>query len=470
MPFLAWFLLIGLLLMLMAVVKSALDRLPLSASLLYLGAGVAAGPAGLGLLSFDPLGDDGAPVLERLAEVAVIVSLFSAGLKMRRPVGDGRWWLPVRLALVSMTVTIGLITAVGVYLLGLPLGGAVLLGAVLAPTDPVLASEVQLEHSKDDDRLRFALTGEAGLNDGAAFPFVMLGLGLLSMEYDLELHDLGAYGWRWWVIDVLWAIPGALVIGAIAGTVTGRLVTFLQRDREAAQSTDFLALGLIALSYGLALLAGTWAFLAVFAAGVALRAAERRHTERKGELADGTTSDPAGEVEAHDGDDPHIEHEALDAHDEAHEAPEDDSRDSPSPAHMASAALGFAERLEAIAEVAMVVIVGSLLFRYGEWSWRAVVFVPLVLLVIRPVSVLIGTLGDPSTWVQRGLIGWFGIRGIGSVYYLAHAENLGLPDPVASPILSLTLATVATSVVVHGGSVSRLMKWYRQREEGGSGA
>ena len=438
MSFSYWFVFAGLLLTIMALGETVLKRLPLSTALLYLAAGVVAGPAVMGLLVFDPLGEEGAPILERLAEVAVIISLFSAGLKMRRPVFDRCWLLPARLAFISMSVTVGLIALVGVFLLDLPLGAAVLLGAVLAPTDPVLASDVSVQHAADDDRLRFALTGEAGLNDGTAFPFVYLGLGLLG------LHELGAFGWRWFAVDVVYAIAGGLAIGGVMGWGTSKLVLYLRRrHKEAVGADDFLALGLIALSYGVALVAGTWAFLAAFAAGVALRAVER------------TESADAGRP------DPDVKAAAGAEMQETASNPED------APAYMASAVLGFSEQLERIAAVAMVVVVGALLLAYTDWDYAAIWFVPLVLLVIRPISVWIGLLGDPSKAVQKGLVGWFGIRGIGSVYYLAYAVNAGLPEGAGAAILSLTLATIATSAVVHGVSVTPLMNWYRRREERG---
>ena len=141
-----------------------------------------------------------------------------------------------------------------------------LLGAILAPTDPVLASDVQVANPGDHDRLRFGLTGEGGLNDGTAFPFVMLGLGWLG------LHELGEGGWRWWTVDVLWAVAGGLGLGYLLGTLVGRLIIYLRvRHREALGSDEFISLGLIALTYGLALLSLTYGFLAVFAAGLALR-------------------------------------------------------------------------------------------------------------------------------------------------------------------------------------------------------
>jgi NhaP-type Na+/H+ or K+/H+ antiporter len=140
MDFNLWFIVAGVLFVAMALSVTTLRRLPLTTSILYLAVGVALGPAALGALRLDPLGDS--ELVERVSEVAVIVSLFTAGLKLRLPLRDDRWRLTLRLAFVSMGLTVGLISAAGVLLLGLPLGAAVLLGAVLAPTDPVLASDV----------------------------------------------------------------------------------------------------------------------------------------------------------------------------------------------------------------------------------------------------------------------------------------------------------------------------------------
>jgi len=173
--------LLGALLITAAALASFVKRLPLTETMIYLVAGGAVGSLGWGLVSFDA--QMNSKLLERLAEVAVIVSLFTAGLKLRVPLNDGRWHVPLRLAFGSMTLTVALVAIAGVWGLGLPLGAAILLGAILAPTDPVLASGVQLEHPHDSDRLRFSLTGEAGLNDGTAFPFLMLALGFWLWNY-----------------------------------------------------------------------------------------------------------------------------------------------------------------------------------------------------------------------------------------------------------------------------------------------
>ncbi|HYH68472.1 MAG TPA: cation:proton antiporter [Urbifossiella sp.] len=423
----AWFLVIGLLLTAMAFAGSVLKRVPLSAAMFYLAAGYTVGPAGIGLLDLNL--PSGAAVVERLAEAAVLVSLFTAGLKLRVPPGDRRWILPVRLAFFSMAATVGLITLIGVCLLDLPVGAAVLLGAIIAPTDPVLAADVQVTDAWDDDRVRFALTGEAGLNDGTAFPFVMLGLGLLG------LHDLGAGGWRWLAVDVAWAAAAGPAVGWALGTGAGKLVLYLRRRHQEAVGLDeFLALGLIALSFGLADLVHAYGFLSVFAAGVALRRVEMQE------------SGDASREELRE---------------RRKEVSEDDLATDPrtAPTHLTRTVLGFNEHVERLGEVAVVLVLGSLLSAAtltpaGWW------FVPLVFLAVRPLATWAGLLGSSMKVPQRALVGWFGVRGAGSVYYLAFALTHGLPEPVAGELTRLTLTAVAASVVLHGVSVTPLMSLY----------
>ncbi len=430
-----WFLAAGVVLIAMALAGSVLRRLPLSSAMIYLAAGAALGPIGLGMIILDPVG--GAGLLEIVSEIAVIVSLFTAGLKLRLPVSDRGWWIPVRLAVVSMAVTVALIALVGVTLFGLPLGAAVLLGAILAPTDPVLASDVQLSHPGDRDRLRFALTGEAGLNDGTAFPFVMLGLGLLG------LHDLGDGLLRWVAVDLMYAVVVGLAVGAVLGTLVARLVIHLRSTHQEAVGLDeFLALGLIGISYGAALLVGGYGFLAVFAAGLALRRIERT---RSGE-------DVADELESAQ---PRGSQDEIATHPET------------APAFMARALLTFNEQLERIGEVAVVVLVGAALTVVGvplAVAW----FAPLLFIVIRPVAVLAGLAGASLSRTHLAFIGWFGIRGVGSIYYLTYAITHDLQPDVARTLTMLTLSVVAVSVLVHGVSVTPLMARYERRQQAGA--
>jgi len=419
----------GALLIAMTLGGSFIARLPLSAAMLYLGVGVAVSPVGLGLLKLDAMKNT--VLLERLTEVAVLVSLFTCGMKLEFRFKDRRWRVPVQLATVSMLLTVAAVAALGVYALDLPLGAAVLLGAILAPTDPVLASDVQVANPGDRDRLRFGLTGEGGLNDGTAFPLVMLGLGLLG------LHELGEGGWRWWAVDVLWAVAGGLALGWLLGTLVGRLILYLRmRHREALGSDEFIALGLIGLTYGLALLSHTYGFLAVFAAGLALRRIDEPHVRPQVQAADpGEALSPA----------------------------EQEASGAEAPAHMMRAVERFNSQLESFAEVAIVLAVGVLVattrFR-AEVLW----FIPLLFLVVRPAAVYIGLLGTPVKGAQRRLMGWFGIRGIGSLYYLLYAINHDIERALAQQLLSITLAVIVASVVAHGVSVTPLMKRYEARK------
>ena len=178
MDFQAWTFWIGIFLLLVALGSAYLRPLPVSNAALYLLVGLGLGPLGLRLISVDILG--AANRLERLAEIVVIVSLFVGGLKLRLSPRDPAWQAAFWLAGPVMLLSILGVALFAHLALGLTLAAALLLGAVLAPTDPVLASEVSVGDAQDKDRLRYALSGEAGLNDGTAFPFVMLALGLVA--------------------------------------------------------------------------------------------------------------------------------------------------------------------------------------------------------------------------------------------------------------------------------------------------
>lgn len=416
--FATWCLLIGSLLVAMGLSDTLRKRLPVSAAALYLGAGYLLGPQQLGFIQLDLVRD--ARLLEVLTEVAVLVSLFAVGLRLRIHLQDPLWHAPVLLASVAMVLTIAAVAALGHALLGLSIGAAVLLAAVLAPTDPVLASEVQVEQVGDRDRLRFSLTGEGGLNDGTAFPFVMLGLGLLG------LHDLGAQGWRWWAVDVLWAIAAGLGLGWLLGAAFARAVTWLRRERHQALGMEsFLTLGLIGLAYGAALKIQAYGFLAVFAAGLALR---------------------------------HVEHQANPAR------PSDQDIGTP-PEHrhyMAPAALEFALDLEKLVELTVMLIVGSLL-RADAFGWHSVGTALVLLLAVRPLAVWLTTRHLPWTRMQRALACWFGVRGVGSLYYLAYAFSHGAVDGDTPVIADAVLVTIALSVLLHGSSATPVMQAYQRR-------
>jgi NhaP-type Na+/H+ or K+/H+ antiporter len=418
-----WCILIGLLLIGMGLTDTMRRELPVSSAALYLLAGWLIGPQMWGLLHVDLFAD--ARLIEVLTEAAVLISLFAVGLRLRVRLTDLLWLTPVMLASVAMLLTIGALTAIG-YGLGLSLGAALLLAAVLAPTDPVLASDVQVDNAGDRDRLRFSLSGEGGLNDGTAFPFVMLALGVMG------LHELGDRAWRWWAVDLLWAVAGGLVIGWIMGWAFSRAVMHLRRQRETAFGMEsFLTLGLIALTYGLALTAHTYGFLAVFVAGLAVRAVE---------YADSGQRDPA---------------------------PSAAGAKPATSAYMARAVLDFTLDIERLAELAVMLLVGALLSA-ATFSALSLVIAGALLFVVRPLAVRLTLMGSSLTRMQRRMAAWFGIRGVGSVYYLAYVLTHGAAGEETARVADAVLATIVASVLLHGASATPVMRLYRRVR--GSGA
>ena len=168
MSFIVWVAVLGAVLLTLALTSSYLRWMPVTTSAVCLVLGVAIGPAGLGLLKLDT--DDASIWMEHLTEVAVLFSLFVCGLKLRSPLRDKNWRIAFGLAGPVMLLTIAGVCLLLHYGFELSWGASVLIGSILAPTDPVLASLVQVNDARDDDSVRFGLSGEAGLNDGIAFP------------------------------------------------------------------------------------------------------------------------------------------------------------------------------------------------------------------------------------------------------------------------------------------------------------
>jgi NhaP-type Na+/H+ or K+/H+ antiporter len=418
-----WCILIGLLLIGMGLTDTVRRELPVSSAALYLLAGWLIGPQMWGLLHVDLFAD--ARLIEVLTEAAVLISLFAVGLRLRVRLTDLLWLAPVMLASVAMLLTMAALAALG-YGLGLSLGAALMLAAVLAPTDPVLASDVQVDNPGDRDRLRFSLSGEGGLNDGTAFPFVMLALGVMG------LHELGDRAWRWWAVDLLWAVLGGLVIGWVMGWSFSRTVIHLRRRRETAFGMEsFLTLGLIALTYGLALSAHTYGFLAVFVAGLAVRAVE---------YADSGQLDPA---------------------------PSATGAKPTTSAYMARAVLDFTLDIERLAELAVMLLVGALLSA-ATFSAFSLVIAAALLFAVRPLAVRLTLMSSPLTRMQRRMAAWFGIRGVGSVYYLAYVLTHGAAGEETAKVADAVLATIVASVLLHGASATPVMRLYRRVR--GSGA
>jgi NhaP-type Na+/H+ or K+/H+ antiporter len=398
-------LVIGLLLLFVTLGSGWISRLPLSYAIIYLGVGLLLSPYGLGLIELRP----SAQFLERVSEFVVIVSVFNCGIKMNRPLNLWAWAITARLIGILMPISIFAIAAFCHWLLNWSWGAGMLLGAILAPTDPVLASEVQLGHPEDQDDLRFGLTSEGGLNDALAFPFVYFGI------YWLEKGNWDNWFKQWVAIDLLWAIAAGIAMGAIAAKGGVWLERQLQRKRPADKLLeDFIALSLILLAYSLTELINGYGFLAVFVAGYTVQ---------------------------------------------SHYFHEQDKR---------RAQLEFTEQIEKLLEIGTILLLGSLLLLapIAKYSPQALIIALMLFFFIRPAGVWLSTMGSSLPASTRWLLGWFGIRGVGSIYYLSYALGEGIEGEIAEQIAWTTLITVILSIIIHGVSATPLIKWYENRMQG----
>lgn len=401
-----WLLGIGLVVLLVAWLPLLLKKLPLSLPIIFVGLGMA-------MFTFTPLGQFSphpveSPILiEKATEFIVIISLMGAGLKISRPLSWSGWKITVRLLVVVMPLTIALIAVSGSWILGLPLASALLLGACLAPTDPVLASDVQIEKpdGEDSDEARFALTSEAGLNDALAFPFVYLALA--ASAAGLGWSTLGVWGWQ----DVVWRLGVGALVGTAGGWLLGQIIYRLPQDTRLSRTGDgFIAVGATLAIYALAEFAHGYGFLAVFIAGLILRRSA-------------------------DGDDFNSE-----LHD-------------------------FADETERLVMMVLLVLFGGMLTG-GELlsniGWTNVLVAGLVLLVIRPVIGYLALIDIDRPPLERFVIAFFGIRGLGSVYYLAFGLNHG--DFENQHALWETLGLIVLgSILLHGLTVTPVMRLLNRR-------
>lgn len=375
---------------------------PFSAAIVYLvlGAGLSIGLYLLGTDMVDPFRD--AEVIERLAEFAVIVALFAAGLKLDRPLDHRAWRSAILLLGLVMPLTIAAVAGLSVLLIGLSAGAAVALAAALAPTDPVLASDVQVgpPGEADEPEPRFALTAEAGFNDGLAFPFVFLGIFLAS--------ESGS-GWvlEWVLADLVYAVVVGVAIGALAGRGIAWLVSRLHARGLLAPSLDgWLAIATVVAIYGLTEAVGAYGFLAAFTSGLGFRRHERDHQ----------------------------------FHGRVHSG---------------------AETVEKFTELALVLLLGSTvtltgLSTPGVGGWAVIL---LLLLVVRPLVTVLAYSASPVPRAERWFIGWFGIRGIGSFYYVSVVIGADvLSRSEAELVYWTTIACVGVSIVAHGLTATPLAR------------
>jgi NhaP-type Na+/H+ or K+/H+ antiporter len=398
----AAFAILGVGALLAGVLPRVLERRPLSMPIAFLLLGMLVFGLPTGLPVPDPIRH---PVLAtHLTEVGVIVALMGAGLKIDRPLGWKRWSSTWRLLAIAMPLTIAAVALFGWWWAGLVPATALLLGAALAPTDPVLAADVQVGEPTDEedseDEVRFALTSEAGLNDGLAFPFVYAAILIAQ-------HGAAPGGWlaEWLGVDVLYkglvGVAGGLLVGKLLGKLFFRARS--ETLRLARHSEGFLALAATFLAYGLVEVAGGYGFLAVFVAARAIRSAERSHEY----------------------------HQVL--HD-------------------------FAEQVERLLTVLLLLLFGGAVVSglLAPLTWPAALVALALVFLVRPLVGWLSLRGAPGRPAEHWVIAAFGIRGIGSFYYLAYATSQA--DFPGEPLLWATAGlAVVVSVVVHGIAATPVM-------------
>ena len=387
-----------------------LRRLPVSMPMVVVGVGALVFGLVAGVPTPDPMAHP--TITVHLTEACVIVSLLGAGLALDRPVGLRRWATTWRLLAVTMPLTILATALLGAWMLGLGAAAAVLLAAVLAPTDPVLATEVQVGEPTDDleseDEARFALTSEAGLNDGLAFPFTYAAVAMATA-------GAAPSGWlgEWLAVDVLWRLSAGVAVGIAVGWLL-RLLFFSERGQQAGlaeRAEGFIALAIVFLAYGLTELAEGYGFVAVFVCACTVRAAERAHGQ----------------------------HKVLHT---------------------------YVEQLERLLTVAVLVLLGGAVARgaLGDLTLAEVGLAVLVLLVVRPLTGWLGLARGKTGRRERAVIAFFGVRGVGSLYYLAYAlqeaEFAG-----AEQLWRVTVLVVLGSVLVHGVAATPAMAWLDRKRE-----
>lgn len=394
---------IGLATLAAALLPRALHRAPISMPAVFLGLSILAFSLLPWLPDADPI--EHHDVALHLTEVCVLVSLMGAGLAINRPVGWRLWGTTWRLLGITMPLSMIAVGWLGWSVLGMGVATAVLLGAALAPTDPVLATEVQVseptaEPGQDDDEARFALTSEAGLNDGLAFPFTYAAIAI-------SLAAPAAGGWlvEWVLVDVLWRIAVGVLGGALVGWLLGRLFFsgFARRRHLSEHAQGFVALAATFLAYGAVELAEGYGFVAVFVCAVSLRNQER-HDEYHGVLH------------------------------------------------------SFVEQVERLLTVTVVVLLGGAVARglFDDVGWLEIGVAAAFLLVIRPLTGLVALAGGRTGRRERGVIAFFGVRGVGSLFYVAYALEHG-DFAEAERLWAIAGLVVVGSIVLHGVAATPVM-------------
>jgi NhaP-type Na+/H+ or K+/H+ antiporter len=396
----------GLLIALVSWLSLALKKLPLSLPIvcIIIGGAIFCLPA----VGLRPSPLDYPRFTERFTEFVVIIALMGAGLKLDRPFNWHRWGVTWRLLAITMPLGIGAITLLGGVMLGLPWVVALLLAAILAPTDPVLAADVQVGPPKtgEEDEVRFGLTSEAGSNDGLAFPFVHLAIAMA-----LSASSGESWFGRWLGINVLWEIAVGVAGGWLIGKLFGWLTFRVPAETKLAKTGDgLIAIAATFFSYGVTEIFNCYGFLAVFITALTLRASHRDHDFH---------------VQMHD----------------------------------------LTEQFERLAMMILLLLFGGALVSGLLNALRPidVVLVLILLLIVRPLTGLIALTGFSAAKVEKRTIAFFGIRGVGSFYYLAYGLNhMDVADP--ERLWAIVGLAALVSILVHGLTVTPAMRWLDHRQ------
>jgi NhaP-type Na+/H+ or K+/H+ antiporter len=420
----ALLLIVGLAILGAIALPRVLADKPLSLPIIYVASGVVLFGLPVGPAPPDPLANP--EVAERITELLVIVALMGAGLKIDRPFDLRAWASTWRLLAVVMPLTIVATAAVGKVTLGMLGATAVLLGAVVAPTDPVLASDVQatpptegfeeeIRPEEQEEPVRFALTSEAGLNDGLAFPFTNLAIAMAAAAGSTSLAWLG----EWALVDVTYRILVGIVAGYSGGRLMSGLIFRTPATTDVARAMEGAeALAGTLITYAATELLAGYGFIAVFVAAL-----EMRHFE--------------WEDEYH-----------LDLH-------------------------AFAVMVERLLVAAVLVLFGGTIVGglFAPLSWTTALVGVALVVVVRPVAGVVGFLGSRLTWPERLIVAGYGIRGVGSFYYLSFALNeAGFAERellvAAEELWALVGFTVLVSIILHGATASPVLSWFdRARED-----
>jgi sodium/hydrogen antiporter len=383
----------GLAVLIAATVLSRQGEVPYSAALVYLllGAGLATLISAFDVDWIDPLAQPAA--VQHVASAVIVLALFATGIRLDRELAWAEWGSVTRLLVGAMPIVVIGAAALSAVLLDVSLGIAIVLGSLLAPTDPVLAGEIGVGPPGEgrEREERFAVTGEAGLNDGLALVGVTLGLVLL----DPADSDLA----RWFAGEVVYSLLAGVAVGVLVGR-SAAWIAVRARDREhLAPSLDpFVGIGSAFVLFGAAETVAANGFIAVFVGALAFGRYERRHELNRGVF------------------------EGL-------------------------------ERSERLGELAAIVLLGSMLSLDGLRSigWEGWLVALAVLLVLRPLSVVVSFVASNRTPAERAFLAWFGVRGLASLYYAAAVAASGeLSEGAAALVWWTAVATVVLSIVAHG--------------------